>query len=260
MLIKPITRFEVGSIKVEVHPDSKSAGSAAAQATAHEFRRLSRQRELIAAVFATGASQMDILGAMVSIPDLPWNRVWGFHLDEYLGINANHPASFRWYLRENLTSRVAMREFHEIDGSSPDPESVCRVYAEKLRAAEPQICLLGIGENGHLAFNDPGEADFRDPADMKVVRLDAACRRQQVAEGWFADLNEVPERALTMTIPAVLRIPMLIVSVPGKRKAQAVRRALDAPISTKCPATILRTHPNVHLYLDVESAAELGEI
>lgn len=150
-----------------------------------------------------------------------------------------------------------MRRFFEIDGSSFDPESVCRDYAERLREADPQLCLLGIGENGHLAFNEPGEADFNDPKAMKVVCLDSACREQQAAEGWFGTPEEVPDRALTLTIPTLFRIPRLIVSVPGQRKARIVRRALKEPVSEQCPATILRTHPDATLFLDPESAAEL---
>jgi glucosamine-6-phosphate deaminase len=179
-------------------------------------------------------------------------------MDEYVGISANHPASFRGYLRERLTGKVPMKEFFEIDGSAPDPELTGREYAERLRSAGPQLCLLGIGENGHLAFNDPLVADFADPLDVKTVQLDEACRRQQVAEGWFGRVEEVPQYAITLTIPALFRVPKLIVSVPGKRKAEIVRRVLEEPVSTRCPATILRTHPDATVYLDLESARELA--
>jgi glucosamine-6-phosphate deaminase len=192
------------------------------------------------------------------MPDLPWKKVHGFHLDEYVGLDENHPASFRRYLRENLTARVPMAEFFEIDGSSPDSDRVRLNYVQALRGADPQLCLLGIGENGHLAFNDPSEANFDDPDAMKVVTLDAACRQQQLAEGWFARFEDVPEQALTLTIPTLLKVPKLIVSVPGHRKAQSVRRTLEEPISTACPATILRAHPDVTIYLDEESASELN--
>jgi glucosamine-6-phosphate deaminase len=150
-----------------------------------------------------------------------------------------------------------MAEFLEINGSSSDPDRVRREYADRLEKADPQLCLLGIGENGHLAFNDPGEADFEDPDVMRVVTLDPACRQQQLGEGWFSTLEEVPARALTLTIPTLMKIPKLIVSVPGRRKAQSVRRTVEDPISPACPATILRNHPDVTLYLDQESAAEL---
>jgi glucosamine-6-phosphate deaminase len=151
-----------------------------------------------------------------------------------------------------------MRDFLEVNGTAPDLTELCRDYAEQLRAAEPQVCLLGIGENGHLAFNDPGEADFEDPADVKVVHLDAVCRQQQFAEGWFNSFLEVPEQAITLTVPTLLRVSKLIVSVPGTRKARIMRRTLQEPISTDCPSTILRTHADATVYLDRESAAELN--
>jgi len=251
-------RFEVGTLKLEIHVSQKAAGEAAAQSAAQALQRLDHAHNEIGVIFATGASQLETLRALASMPDLPWRKVHGFHLDEYLGIAENHPASFRRYLRENLTQRVPLAEFFEIDGSAFDPDRVRRDYVQELRKADPQLCLLGIGENGHLAFNDPPEANFNDPEAMKVVTLDAACRQQQLAEGWFKKLEEVPLRALTLTIPTLLKVSRLIVSVPGRRKAQIVRRTLEEPISTACPATILRTHPDVTLYLDPESASELN--
>jgi glucosamine-6-phosphate deaminase len=247
--------FQVDRLNVEVHPDRVSAGHAAAQAAAGSLRHLAAEREHFAVVFATGASQLEMLRALTTTPDLPWSQVEGFHLDEYVGIDENHPASFRRYLRENLTTRVKMRAFNEINGSALDPEAVCREYAEKLRAAAPPLCLLGIGENGHLAFNEPCEADFNDPKDVKVVTLDATCRQQQTAEGWFSSIVEVPSQAITVTIPALFRIPRLILSVPGERKAEIMRRVFTEPLSPHCPATILRAHPDATVYLDPDSAA-----
>lgn len=250
--------FTVGTIKLEIHENQKEAGKAAARAAAQALKQLDRDREEIGVVFATGSSQLHTLHALTSMLDLPWRKIRGFHLDEYLGIDGNHPSSFRRYLRENLTLRVPLAEFFEIDGSSSDPDRVRLEYVHKLRAADPQLCLLGIGENGHLAFNDPGEANFDDPEAVKVVTLDAICRHQQLAEGWFSKLEEVPKRALTLTIPTLLKIPKLIVSVPGPRKARIVLRTLQDPMSPACPATILRVHRDVTLYLDRESAAELN--
>src|ERR1700722_17651 len=252
-----VKQFKVGTMKLEIHTSKKAAGSAAARAAAETLKELEQARKEIGVIFATGASQLETLHALTSMPNLPWKKVHGFHLDEYLGMDENHPASFRRYLRENLTERVPMGEFFAIDGSSSDSDRVRQKYVQELREAAPQLCLLGIGENGHLAFNDPSEANFNDPDAMKVVTLDAACRQQQLAEGWFARLEDVPERALTLTIPTLLKVPKLIVSVPGRRKAQSVRRTLDEAISTACPATILRTHPDVTIYLDEESASEL---
>lgn len=252
-----VKHFEVGTMKLEIHPSQKAAGEAAARSAAEALKQLDHDRSEIAVIFATGASQLDTLHALTSMPDLPWKKVHGFHLDEYLGMDENHPASFRRYLRKNLTDRVPMGEFSAIDGSSSDSDRVRQKYVQELREAAPQLCLLGIGENGHLAFNDPSEANFNDPEAMKVVTLDAACRQQQLAEGWFETFEDVPERALTLTIPTLLKVPKLIVSVPGRRKAQSVRRTLAEPISTSCPATILRAHPDVTIYLDQESASEL---
>jgi len=244
-------------MKVEVYPTAQAAGEAAAKEVAAAMRELALESDRVGIIFATGASQLETLHALTSIPDLPWKKVHGFHMDEYIGIDANHPASFRRYLRENLTSRVPIARFHEIDGSAPDLEEVRRDYIEKLDEVNPQICLLGIGENGHLAFNDPDEADFDDPEAMKVVTLDRACREQQLAEGWFPSFDHVPQQALTLTIPTLLRVPKLIASVPGKRKATVVRRTLSEPISVSCPATVLRSHMDVTIYLDQESSSGL---
>jgi glucosamine-6-phosphate deaminase len=252
-----LTHLEVGTLKVRIHDSPIAAGEAAAKAAAETLRQLNQNGNRIGVIFATGASQLETLRALTAISGLPWEKVHGFHMDEYMGIDEGHPASFRRYLRENLTERVPMEEFFEIDGSSSDPKRIQREYVQQLQAADPQLCLLGIGENGHIAFNDPAEADFDDPDAMKVVTLDAECRQQQVAEGWFPRFEDVPLQALTLTIPTILNVRKLIVSIPGRRKAQSVRRTLVEPISTACPATILRSHPDATLYLDQESAAEL---
>lgn len=256
MTTEPIRELVFGKLRMQVYPSREAAGAAAARDAATAIRRAAAGRDNIGVIFATGASQMAMLEALTTIPVVPWEKVLGFHMDEYIGIDPDHPASFRRYLRERLTSRVHMRHFLGVDGNN-DAAEECRSYTEALRGAEPQLCLLGIGENGHLAFNDPGEADFQDPVDMKVVHLDDACRTQQVAEGWFPTLSAVPQEALTLTIPALLRAPKLIASVPGPRKATIVRRTAQEPISTACPATILRTHPDATVYLDLDSAAEL---
>jgi glucosamine-6-phosphate deaminase len=254
---RDVLRFSADGLKLEVHPDRQAAGEAAARAAADAMRRLGQSNRDFGMIFATGASQLDMLSALTSIPGLPWDRVHGFHLDEYVALDENHPASFRRYLRENLTSRISMREFAEIDGNAADLDAFSAEYAHKLEQAAPQISLLGIGENGHLAFNDPGEADFNDPKPMKVVTLDGRCRQQQVAEGWFGTWQEVPQSALTLTIPTIFRIPKLIVTVPDRRKAEAVLGTLCDPISPACPSTFLRNHPDATLYLDVESASLL---
>ena len=255
--IEPLKELVFGKLRMQVYASREIAGAAAARDAAMVIREKAAAGHALGVIFATGASQLAMLDALTALSGLPWEKVQGFHMDEYIGISPEHPASFRRYLRERLTSRVHLQSFRGVNGNN-DPAEECRSYADALRAAEPQLCLLGIGENGHLAFNDPGEADFNDPADMKVVNLDNACRAQQVAEGWFPGPDDVPQRALTLTIPALLHAPKLIVSVPGSRKATIVRRTAFEPVSTTCPATILRNHPDATVYLDPESAAELG--
>ena len=252
-----VRRGQVGLLRLVAYPTTEAMGRAAAAAAASEIRRLASTNESVPVIFATGASQLATLDALTKLDGLPWNSVSGYHLDEYVGLPVSHPASFRGYLRKHLTEKVPMKEFFEIDGTAGDPAEAAAEYAARLIAADPKLCLMGIGENGHLAFNDPGVADFHDPLNVKLATLDRICREQQAAEGWFPALEDVPERAITVTIPALLRVPTLIASVPGSRKAEILRRTLEEPISTDCPATILREHPSVTVYLDADSAAEL---
>src|ERR1700727_1149584 len=237
----PAKYYQVGTATVEVHPNRYAAGAAAARAASKALIELAKAHNSIGVIFATGASQFEILNELTRLPDMPWDQIRGFHMDEYVNLPADHPASFRRYLRERLTGKVSMKEFSEIEGSAPDPEQTSRNYAAKLRLADPQVCFLGIGENGHLAFNDPPVADFTDPLDVKVVELEAACRRQQVNEGHFPGLDDVPTHAITVTIPALLRAARVLAIVPEARKAEPVRAALTGPISTACPASALRT-------------------
>jgi glucosamine-6-phosphate deaminase len=250
-------RLKFDQLLVEIHPTRQAAGQAAARAAAEALIGPHHGQSDLAVIFATGASQVETLAALTSIEGVPWLEITGFHMDEYIGLPINHPASFRRYMREKLTDRVTLKQFHEINGNALDPYRTAASYADQLRAAAPKLCLLGIGENGHLAFNDPPVADFSDPLDAKVVELDRMCREQQVAEGWFAAMDDVPESAVTLTIPALMRVPRLIASVPGIRKAAIVRRALSEPISPACPATVLRSHPGATVFLDLESASEL---
>ncbi len=253
----PSASWHFGSLLVHMYDSREAMAQAAARAAISALRRLAKQRETVPVIFATGESQLGTLRTLTGMDGVPWHQVIGFHMDEYVGIFDDHPASFRRYLQENLVRRASMRRFYEIDGSSSNPEHTCREYGELVRAHQPVLCLLGIGENGHLAFNDPEEADFNDPEDAKIVHLDRQCRQQQVNERWFKKLDEVPKCAITLTIPALLRVPEIILSVPGARKAHIVKRTLQDPISSRCPATILRTHPNAVAFLDSESAAEI---
>ena len=253
-------RFRAGTLNVEIYMSRESAGRAAASAAAQELRDLTSDGSKQAVIFATGASQLAMLHELTSLPNVPWESVIGYHMDEYRGISPEHPASFRRYMRDELVRRVPIRAFHEIDGSSANVDATCREYAGMLRASNPKLCLLGIGENGHLAFNEPFDTSFDDPEDVRLVRLDQQCRAQQVAEGWFPELEAVPTTAITLTVPTLMRVPKLIVSVPGRRKMTIVRRVIEDAISNACPATLLKTHPNATVYLDTESSAELGDL
>jgi glucosamine-6-phosphate deaminase len=205
-------------------------------------------------VVATGASQLEFLAALTATPDVPWPRVEMFHLDEYVGMPASHPASFRRYLREQLIDKVPMGTTHLLDVDD-DPVEASRRTGQALLESPVDVAFVGIGENAHLAFNDP-PADFNVTTPYIVVTLDEACRRQQVGEGWFAGLGDVPETAVSMSITQILKAREILVIVPDARKAEAVRATLEAEIAPAVPASILRTHANVTVYLD-EPAASL---
>lgn len=241
-------------MRVQVCGTRLQLGAAAAAAVAAEIRRLIAERGRAVGIFAAAPSQIEALAALVQALGIEWQRVTAFHLDEYLGFDETRTQSFRWFLREHLLARVAIGTFHGIRGEASDPAAECARYAALLRADPPDFALLGIGENGHLAFNDPPVADFDDPLLVKVVTLEDACRRQQVHDGAFAALNDVPERAITVTIPAIVGIPKLFLAVPGARKRNAVQAALQGPLTPACPASILRNHPDAHLFLDQASA------
>lgn len=252
-----VTEAVAGAMAVRVFPDTNALGTGAAAHASAVMRDAIAARGIAHAMFATGNSQFAFLDALVLDDTVEWTRVIGFHMDEYVGIPADHPASFRRYLSERLVARVPLAAFHYVEGDAPDLDAECERYSSLLRDHPLDLCCLGIGENGHLAFNDPPVADFDDPLDVKVVELDDACRRQQVGEGHFPDVAAVPTHAITVTIPALLRASAVLAIVPEARKAGPVRRALEGPIDTSCPASILRAQPHATLYLDVDSAAGL---
>jgi glucosamine-6-phosphate deaminase len=208
-------------------------------------------------IAATGASQFDFLAALVHEPGIDWARVELFHLDEYVGLSIDHPASFRKYLLERLIVPTGIGTYHFLDGESDARASAERV-GDELAAAPVDVAFVGIGENAHLAFNDP-PADFDTDRPYLVVSLDDACRRQQVGEGWFASVDEVPTQAISMSVRQILKARAIICVVPDARKAQAVQACLEGPISPMAPASILRTHTSATVYLDVDSAALLDE-
>lgn len=239
---------------VRVFETIDELGAAAAEQAADAIGDAMEARGVAHVMFASGNSQLAFLDALTSRRRLGWDRLVGFHMDEYVGIGADHPASFRRYMREHILDRVPVGAFHLIDGDAPDADAECARYAALLTEHPLDVCCLGIGENGHLAFNDPPVADFDDPLDVKVVELDEPCRLQQVGEGHFPDLAAVPTYALTVTIPALLRARRVLAIVPEARKREPVRRALEGPVSTDCPASILRTTDHTTLFLDRDSA------
>lgn len=254
-IVRTIT---AGSLPVEIHDTADALAEAAAAEAARVLSEAVARRGVAHAMFATGNSQLRMIDALTS-PEaaVPWHAVIAFHMDEYVGIGPDHPASFARWIRQRIGERVHPRAVHYLDGLA-DPEEECRRYATLLEAFPLDLCCLGIGENGHLAFNDPPVADFSDPLTVKVVELDQACRRQQVGEGHFASLADVPPRAVTVTVPALLRAARVVATVPDARKAEAVGRALNGPVETSCPASALRRTPQAVLYLDQDSAGALS--
>ena len=250
-----VTRvFEVERLRVHVYPDRLTMGRAAALFVAERMRSLARSRGEVRMVFAAAPSQDAFLRTLVGLADLPWPRVVAFHMDEYVGLPPGAPQHFGRWLRERLFDRVPLKEVHYLDPAPADVQAECARYARLVGAAPIDVACLGIGENGHLAFNDPPVADFDDPHTVKVVALDEACRRQQVHDGAFADLDAVPTHALTLTIPALMAAACCSVVVPGTAKADAVAAALWGPVTTACPAAILRRHPDATLHLDPAAA------
>jgi glucosamine-6-phosphate deaminase len=242
-------------MRVRIEPDRRAMSTAAANHAARSIRDAISRRGKARIVAATGASQLDFLGALTALPDLDWARVELFHLDEYVGLPESHPASFRRYLRENLIDPAGIATYHFLNAEANADEVRARVGAA-LDREDVDVMFAGIGENGHLAFNDP-PADFVTTEPYIVVTLDDACRRQQVGEGWFARFEDVPATAISMSIRQMLKAREMIVVVPDERKAAAVKATLQGPISPAVPASILRTHPNATLYLDEPAASQL---
>lgn len=239
-------RFE--NLSVEIHSDRLSAGRAAGLAAAGELRKILAQKNKARMIFAAAPSQNEMLETLIAEPEIDWNRVVAFHMDEYIGLPDDAPQRFSRYLKEHLFGKVPFGEVRLIGGD--DPEKTCDDYARKLGEGPIDIVCMGVGENGHIAFNDPPVADFQDPKTVKVVQLDDACRQQQVNDSCFFDFDSVPKQAITLTVPALMSGNCLICTVPGKRKGNAVQRMLAGEISTQCPASVLRTHRNCTLYVD----------
>jgi glucosamine-6-phosphate deaminase len=240
---------------IRVFKDKASLAGAAAAQAATSIRRAIADKGAARIIAATGASQFEFLDALTVMPDIDWKRVEMFHLDEYIGLPLSHPASFRGYLLKRLINKVGITRHHLLDGER-NPASVAREVGEKLTSAPIDVAFVGVGENGHLAFNDP-PADFKTEEPYLVVQLDEGCRRQQMGEGWFATLADVPLTALSMSVRQILKSQEIICIVPDARKAGAVAACFEGEISPDAPASILRTHSRCTVYLDNDSAALL---
>lgn len=244
-------------LPVETYPDFETVGQRAGSKASQILRLAIETRGGANLVLATGNAMLSFLNFLSRTEGVEWSKVRVFHMDEYVGMKANHPASFRNFLHEKIVDHVHPADFFEIRGDAFDVELECRRYSDLLHRYPADLCCLGFGENGHLAFNDPPFADFDDPLWVKVVSLDVRSRQQQVGEKHFSSLADVPHLAITMTIPALLSARQVLGIVPEKRKAEAVKSALTGPISENCPASILRTVEHARLYLDRDSASLL---
>jgi glucosamine-6-phosphate deaminase len=248
--------MEKSNMHVVIAPDTAQMGSLAAAGAAEVIRQSIAERGRATIVVATGASQFTVLANLILQPDLDWQHVIGFHLDEYIGLPITHPASFRGYLRERFVDRVPLKAFHYIDGERRPVEDECARLSDLIGQYRIDVALVGIGENGHLAFNDP-PADFQTDVPYFVVQLDEACRRQQFGEGWFPTLEDVPRQAISMSIQQILKSREIVCSVPDERKAVAVAASLEGPVTPDVPASILQQHRRTTIYLDRPAAANL---
>jgi glucosamine-6-phosphate deaminase len=245
--------------QVNTFDTREEMGAAAAQAVHRVLGSVLKTRPVARVVFAAAPSQIEFLTACVAMKDVPWDRIVGLHMDEYFGLPRDAPQSFGVFLRTHLFGRVPFGRVEYMDSTTTDPETECQRYAGLISEAPVDLVCMGIGENGHIAFNDPPVADFADPLVVKIAELDERCRQQQVNDGCFPTIAEVPRRAMTLTIPALLSASKIVAVVPGPQKAQAVHDALRGPVTTSCPASVLRRHPDVQIFLDRQSASLLGE-
>ena len=251
--------FMKDKLRVDVSPTATEMGVRAAAVVAGKLQKAVEERGAANLILGTGASQYPLHDALLRL-DVEWAKINLYHLDEYIGISDDHPASFRKFLRERIAATIKPQSVHYLAGDCPNIDVEIDRYAQLLRANPVDVACIGIGENGHIAFNDPGVADFNDPEYLKVVELDDACRRQQVGEGWFPSLPDVPGKAVTLTVPAIMSCRFLCCTVPDERKSEAVYNALTHDISTSCPASVLRTHCDAVLFLDRFAANRLPKI
>ena len=250
--------MKVDNLTVKKYTTRKEMGAAAARDIRNAIRTLLEKKAEINVIFAAAPSQNEVLRALVE-SDVDWSRVNAYHMDEYIHLPPDAPQCFGNFLTGKIFGKVPFKSVNLIDSTAPDAQAECDRYEAILRANPADIIILGIGENGHIAFNDPWVANFKDDRLVRIVALDDVCRQQQVNDGCFATLEEVPKIAMTLTCPVFIRAPQLFCIVPALAKANAVKRTLEGAISEECPATVLRSHGNAVLYLDADSASKLSE-
>ncbi len=250
-----MNRDTVDLLRVEVHPDRETMGLHAARRASRIIRETAQRKGTVNVMFAAAPSQLDLFAALLADERVPWESINTFHMDEYLGLPADAPQGFGNFLKRELFDQKPFASVHLMPFSAENPEEACRAYAAVLQAYPLDLVCMGIGENGHIAFNDPPDARFDEPETVKVVELEHQCRQQQVNDGCFSSLDEVPTHALTVTIPALMSAPSIVCVVPGPTKSAAVVHMLSNSVTTDCPASILRTHRDAVLYLDKLSAA-----
>jgi glucosamine-6-phosphate deaminase len=249
--------FQAGKAQVEVYPSSTVAGNAAAERAAQLINAAIARNGRARVIGATGNSQIPLAEALLK-EDIRWEAVELFHMDEYVGIKPDHPSSFQYWIRTRLEEKLHPRVTQYLRGDVADLDAEIARYSQLLNEAPIDLAFVGFGENGHIAFNDPPVADFNDPVTVKLITLDDACRRQQAGEGHFKDVAAVPLSALTITCSGLFRADAWVCNVPDLRKAEAVRNALEGPISEACPASLVRNHPNTYVFLDPPSASLLS--
>ena len=241
--------FFKDKLRIEIFGNKEDMGKYAASFVADKLNQAIKERGNASLILGTGASQYPLHDVLLK-KGLEWSKITLFHLDEYIGISDQHPASFRRFLRENIAEKVHPQNVYYLDGDADDIDAEMRRYVKLLKDNPVDVACIGIGENGHIAFNDPAVADFNDPESLKVIEMDEVCRMQQVGEGWFPNISNVPEKAVTLTITTIMNCKTLCCTVPDERKAKAVYNSLSGEISTSCPASILRKHDNAVLFLD----------
>lgn len=250
------TSFYKDKLKVEIFDHKEEMGEKAASFVAENLNRALKERGHANLILGTGASQYPLLEVLLK-KELDWTKINLFHLDEYIGLSDQHPASFRKFLRERVAEKVNPKNVYYLNGDADDIDDEMRRYENLLKENPVDVACIGIGENGHLAFNDPFIADFDDPAYLRIVKMDDACRKQQVGEGWFETMKEVPEKAATLTITAIMDCKTLCCTVPDERKSEAVYKTLTGEINNSCPASVMRKHDHAVLFLDRFAAMKL---